>query len=60
MIVRGLLVIILAAFNDKNRQQIAEFDLELYFETLGLMQHLSPSRGNGVRAIVEKIKSILQ
>ncbi len=59
-IIRGLLVIVLAAFNDKTAEQIQAFDIESYFEKLGLMQHLSPSRGNGVLAIVNKIKIIIQ
>lgn len=54
-IIRGLLVIILAAFNGKNAVDIITFDIENYFSKLGLLQHLSPSRGNGVKAIVEKI-----
>jgi cysteine desulfurase/selenocysteine lyase len=57
-IIRGLLVIVLAAFNNKTAVQIQLFDINSYFEKLGLMQHLSPSRGNGVLAIVEKIKKI--
>ncbi|MFQ3264583.1 MAG: cysteine desulfurase/selenocysteine lyase, partial [Colwellia sp.] len=36
--------------------QIHEFNINAYFSHLGLMQHLSPSRGNGLLAIVEKIK----
>ncbi len=59
-IIRGLLVIVLAAFNNKTVVQIQAFDIQAYFEKLGLMQHLSPSRGNGVLAIVEKIKSLTQ
>jgi cysteine desulfurase/selenocysteine lyase len=59
-IIRGLLVIILAAFNDTTRLQIETFDIESYFSKLGLMQHLSPSRGNGVLAIVSKIKALVQ
>jgi cysteine desulfurase/selenocysteine lyase len=59
-IIRGLLVIVLAAFNDKTAKQIQAFDTESYFNTLGLIQHLSPSRGNGILAIVEKIKGIAQ
>jgi len=59
-VIRGLLVIILAAFDHKNRKQIQYFNLEGYFEELGLMQHLSPSRGNGVRAIVDKIRRIIE
>jgi cysteine desulfurase/selenocysteine lyase len=59
-IIRGLLVIVFAAFNNKTAQHIHQFNINDYFETLGLMQHLSPSRGNGVLAIVEKIKALAQ
>ena len=59
-IIRGLLVIVLAAFNHQTAQQIHQFNINDYFEKLGLMQHLSPSRGNGVLAIVEKIKAMAQ
>jgi sulfur transfer protein SufE len=59
-IIRGLLFIVLAAFNDKTAAQIQAFDIENYFNALGLMQHLSPSRGNGILAIVDKIKEIAQ
>lgn len=58
-IIRGLLVIVLAAFNGKTAKQILHFDINGYFATLGLMQQLSPSRGNGVVAIVEKIKKLV-
>lgn len=59
-IIRGLLVIVLSAFNGKSKLQIDKFDINAYFERLGLMQHLSPSRGNGVLAIVDKIKILIQ
>ena len=59
-VIRGLLVIVLAAFNHKTALQINSFDIKAYFEHLGLMQHLSPSRGNGVLAIVDKIKQLAQ
>lgn len=59
-IIRGLLVIVLAAFNDKTAAQIQAFDIENYFKSLGLIQHLSPSRGSGILAIVEKITGITQ
>lgn len=54
-IIRGLLVIVLAAFNNKTALEIQSFNINAYFKRLGLMQHLSPSRGNGVLAIVDKI-----
>lgn len=57
-IVRGLIAIVLAAFNGKTSQQIQAFDIDAYFESLGLIQHLSPSRGNGLKAIVEQIHTL--
>lgn len=58
-VIRGLLVIILAAFDHKTAEQIIDFDTDAYFQDLGLMQHLSPSRGNGVYAIVAKIRAMV-
>jgi len=55
-IVRGLIALVLAAFDGKSSQQIQSFDIDTYFEQLGLIAHLSPSRGNGLKAIVEQIK----
>jgi cysteine desulfurase/selenocysteine lyase len=54
--IRGLLVIVLSAYNNMHAEQIHQFDIESYFSKLGLIQHLSPSRGNGLLAIVKKIK----
>ncbi|MGC9493183.1 cysteine desulfurase sulfur acceptor subunit CsdE [Vibrio genomosp. F10] len=57
-IVRGLIALVLAAFDGKTSEQISEFDVDGYFESLGLISHLSASRGNGLKAIVEQIKSL--
>ena len=59
-IIRGLLVIVLAALNNKTAEEIITFNIEEYFQQLGLIKHLSPSRGNGLLAIVKKIKSSCQ
>jgi len=56
-IVKGLLGIILAAYNGKTTQDILGFDIEGYFETLDLIRHLSATRGNGLRALVQSIQS---
>lgn len=56
-IVKGLLAVILAAFNGKSSQEITEFDIEEYLNQMQLMKHLSSTRGNGVRAVVERIKT---
>ena len=57
-IVRGLIAIVLAALNDKLPRQIIEFDVELLFSDLELLEHLSPTRGNGLRAMVQRVQSV--
>ncbi len=55
-IVKGLLAVVLAAFNGKTAKDILDFDVEGYFSQLDLVRHLSPTRGNGLRAMVHKIQ----
>ncbi len=55
-IVRGLIALVMAAYDGKTADQIQVFDIDAYFDQLGLVSHLSPSRGNGLKAIVEQIK----
>ncbi len=59
-IVRGLLAIVMAAYNGKTASEILEFDIQSYFSALDLIKHLSPTRGNGLRAMVDKIKQLAQ
>ena len=59
-VIKGLAVIILSVLNGKSAHDILTFDVEALFEQLGLNQHLSPSRGNGLRAIVKAIKDIAE
>ncbi len=58
LIVKGLLAIVMAAYNQKTQEEILNFDIENYFSQLDLIKHLSPTRGNGLKAMVEKIKLI--
>lgn len=55
-IVKGLLAVVLAAYNAKTPEQILAFDIDGYFEQLNLMKHLSLTRGNGLRAMVKRIQ----
>ncbi|MFK8041903.1 SufE family protein [Congregibacter sp.] len=55
-IVKGLLAVVLAAFNNKTPSEVLAFDIGNYFEELGLMRHLSPTRGNGLQAMVARIR----
>jgi cysteine desulfuration protein SufE len=55
-IVKGLLGVVLAAFNGKTPGEILAFDIDAYFTQLDLLQHQSSTRGNGLRAMVKRIK----
>ncbi|CAM2845394.1 cysteine desulfurase sulfur acceptor subunit CsdE [Vibrio neptunius] len=57
-IVRGLIALVVAAYDGKTSAEIQAFNIDEYFEKLGLIAHLSPSRGNGLKAIVEQIKQV--
>lgn len=57
-IVKGLLALVMAAYNGKTPQQILNFDVEAYFDKLALIKHLSPTRGNGIKAMVKKIRGL--
>lgn len=57
-IVRGLIAIVLAAYDHRTPQEILEFDMGGLFEELDLLSHLSATRGNGLRAMVETIEAI--
>ncbi len=55
-IVRGLIALLLSAYNGKTADQIAQVNIDDFFSAIGLDQHLSPNRRNGFFAMVEKIK----
>jgi cysteine desulfuration protein SufE len=55
-IVRGLIAILLTLYSDKSAQDILNTDALKVFEELGLREHLTPQRSNGVRAMVERIR----
>ena len=55
-IVKGLLAVVLAALNNKSPADVLAFDINAYFEELGLMRHLSATRGNGLLAMVARIR----
>ena len=57
-IVRGLLAVVMSAYNTKTPQQVLDFDIEVFFEELDLIKHLSPTRGNGLRSMVQRIREL--
>ena len=55
IIVKGILALLIRAFEGRTPQQIV--DLELYFiEAIGLQENLSPTRGNGVVATIKQMR----
>ena len=58
LIVKGLVAILLAAFSGGTPRAILDFDVEALFTQLGLKQHLSSSRRNGLYSMVKRIRGI--
>ncbi len=56
-LVRGLVAIAIALFSDHTPEEILATDASATFRELGLEQHLTPQRSNGVRAMIERIRS---
>ena len=57
-IVKGLLALILALYNGLTPEEVLAVNAYDEFEKLGLISHLSASRGNGVKAMVETIQTM--
>lgn len=55
-IVKGLMYIILLIYNNKSPSEIKVIEVEDIFAKLGLSEHLSPSRRNGLISMAEKVK----
>jgi len=56
-LVRGLVAIAIALYSDRTPEEILSIDSHGAFRELGLEQHLTPQRSNGVRAMIERIRS---
>jgi len=56
-IVRGLIAILMVAYNNKNAGDILEFDVEKWLNSLGLLDHLTPTRSNGLNSMIKRIQS---
>lgn len=55
-IVRGLVAILFALYQDKTPQQALAVDAQAEFASLGLKEHLTPQRSNGFASMVERIR----
>jgi cysteine desulfuration protein SufE len=57
LIVQGLVAIVTALFSGKPATDILETDVEAVFAKLGLQEHLTPQRSNGLRSMVGRIRA---
>jgi len=58
IIVKGLIVILLAHYDGQPAAEILQSDPVNLFEQLGLNQHLSPQRRNGLFSMVKRLKQL--
>jgi cysteine desulfuration protein SufE len=56
-IVRGLVAILLAVYQDRPADEIAGHDALRDFAELGLKDHLTPQRSNGLASMVARIRA---
>ena len=56
-IVRGLIAILLTLYSGHTPQQILSTDAIEVFDEFGFREHLTPQRSNGLRSMVERIRS---
>ena len=57
-IVRGLIAVVLIVIQNRSASEIQQLDIEGIFGQLDLLAHLSVTRGNGLRAMVSRIKEV--
>jgi cysteine desulfuration protein SufE len=56
-IVRGLVAILLTLYSGHTPREILGIDAPAVFEELGFREHLTPQRSNGLRSMVERIRT---
>ena len=57
-LIRGLVALLLARVNGLTAQDLHQVDLPEWFNQLGLNRQLSPSRSNGLNAVLQKMREL--
>ncbi len=57
LIVQGLIAILLAIYNGRPASEIRELDAHAIFSELGLHEHLTPQRSNGLKSMIGRIRA---
>ncbi len=56
-IVRGLIALLLAIYSGLAPEEILQVDVHAILSKLGLNEHLTPQRSNGLKAMIERIRA---
>lgn len=56
-IVKGLIAVVFILYDRMTAQDITEFDVRPWFEKMALTQHLTPSRSQGLEAMIRAIRA---
>lgn len=59
-IVQGLIAILLAIYDDKPPAEVLAADAHAVFARLGLNDHLTPQRSNGLKSMINRIRAIAE
>jgi cysteine desulfuration protein SufE len=56
--IRGLVALLLARVNGLSAEELQQVDLPDWFTQLGLSRQLSPSRSNGLNAVLQRMRQL--
>ncbi|WP_058543196.1 SufE family protein [Pseudomonas fluorescens] len=59
-LIRGLVALLLARVNGLSAVELQQVDLPDWFNQLGLSRQLSPSRSNGLSAVLQRMRELTQ
>ncbi len=57
-LIRGLLAVLLARVNGLDANELTQVDMADWFASLGLSRQLSPSRSNGMNAVLQRMREL--
>lgn len=57
-LLRGLLAVLLVRVDGLKGEELAALDLADWFDQLGLARQLSPSRSNGINAVLQRMREL--
>ena len=56
-IVQGLIAILLTLANNRTPSELLSLDIQSHFDKLGLKEHLTPQRSNGLASMIGRIRA---